>query len=184
MNTSTHLAAPFTIADLNRKLGWPASPLLGTSQLQTVYDRAVLRGDGNFFGNVLREMNVDWEVAAGDLDQIPREGPLVIVANHPFGGLDGLVLGAALAKVRPDFKLLLNYLLNVFPVLGDWAIPVDPFGDEPKSANLRSMRQSLNWLKEGNCLVVFPAGKVSSFNWKQKQVTDDEWNAHAAALAS
>ena len=183
MTTSNDLAPPFTLYDLNRKLGWPASPLLGTSQLQTVYDRAILRGDGDFFGNVLREMNVDWEVAAGDLENIPREGPLVIVANHPFGGLDGLVLGAALAKVRPDFKILLNYLLNVFPALGDWAIPVDPFGDAPKAVNLQSMRQRLSWLKRGNCLVVFPAGKVSHYNWKQKQVTDDEWNVHAAALA-
>jgi len=183
MNSTTALASPFTLNDLNRKLGWPVSPLLGTSQLQKVYDRAVLRADGNFFGNVLREMQVDWEVAAGVLEDIPAEGPLVIVSNHPFGGLDGLVLGAALAKIRPDFKFLVNHLLNVFPELGDWAIPVDPFGDCPKIANLQSMRQSLGWLKQGKCLVVFPAGKVSHFDWKQKQVTDGHWNVHAAALA-
>ncbi|MBT3469303.1 MAG: lysophospholipid acyltransferase family protein, partial [Opitutae bacterium] len=183
MNPTTALASPFTLNDLNRKLGWPVSPLLGTYQLQKVYDRAVLRADGNFFGNVLREMQIDWKVAAGALENIPKKGPLVIVSNHPFGGLDGLVLGAALAKIRPDFKLLVNYLLNVLPELGDWAIPVDPFGESPKASNLQSMRQSLGWLKQEKCLVVFPAGKVSHFDWKQKQVTDDHWNVHAAALA-
>mgnify|MGYP002817929016 CR=1 FL=1 len=183
MNTPTTLAAPASLAELNRKLGWPASPLVGTSKLQEVYDRAVLRGDGNFFENVLRELDVDWEVASGAFGDIPKEGPLVIVANHPFGGLDGLVLGAALARVRPDFKLLLNYLLNVFPALDQWAIPVDPFGDAPKAANLQSMRRSLEYLRRGGCLVVFPAGKVSHFQWKHKSVLDGEWNPHAAALA-
>ena len=115
MNTSTTLTAPSSLAELNRKIGWPASPLVGTSKLQKVYDRATLRGDGNFFENVLRELDVDWEVASGAFENIPKEGPLVIVANHPFGGLDGLVLGAALARVRPDFKLLLNTCSTSFP---------------------------------------------------------------------
>ena len=117
MNTSTTLNTLPSISELNQKLGWPASPLIGTSKVQRLYDRAVLRGDGNFFENVLRELDVDWELASGAFENIPKEGPLVIVANHPFGGLDGLVLGAALARVRPAFKLLLNHLLNVFPAL-------------------------------------------------------------------
>ena len=183
MNTSTTLNTLLSISELNQKLGWPASPLIGTSKVQRLYDRAVLRGDGNFFENVLRELDVDWELASGAFENIPKEGPLVIVANHPFGGLDGLVLGAALARVRPDFKLLLNHLLSVFPALEAWSIPVDPFGDEPKAKNLQSMRRSFEYLRRGGCLVVFPAGKVSHFQWKQKCVLDGEWNSHAAALA-
>ena len=85
MNTSTTLNTLPSISELNQKLGWPASPLIGTSKVQRLYDRAVLRGDGNFFENVLRELDVDWELASGAFENIPKEGPLVIVANHPFG---------------------------------------------------------------------------------------------------
>jgi putative hemolysin len=183
MTTTTALRFPQSIADLNNKLGWPVSPLLGTAQLQKIYEEATLLDGDNFFENVLKVMNVDWEVSSGTLESIPKEGPLVIVANHPFGGIDGIVLGAAITKVRPDCKFLLNYMLNVFPALAKHAIPVDPFGNAPKAANLQSIRQSMFHLKQGGCLGVFPAGKVSHFNWSQKEVLDDEWNSHAAALA-
>jgi putative hemolysin len=183
MTTTTALRVPQSIADLNNKLGWPVSPILGTTQLQKIYEEAVLLEDGNIFENILKVMNVSWEVTSGVLSSIPREGPLVVVANHPFGGLDGVILGAALSKVRPDFKLLLNYLLNVFPALGKHSIPVDPFGNSPNAANLSSMRQSIHHLKQGGCLLVFPAGKVSHFHWEQREVIDDVWNTHAAALA-
>ena len=183
MTTTIDLRTPRSIADLNNKLGWPASPILGTAQLQKIYEEATLLDGDNFFENVLKVMNVDWEVSSGTLESIPKEGPLVIVANHPFGGIDGIVLGAAITKVRPDCKFLLNYMLNVFPALGEYAIPVDPFGGAPKAANLNSMRQSIHHLKQGRCLGVFPAGKVSHFHWSQREVLDDEWNSHAAALA-
>jgi len=183
MTHATALRSPFTITGLNKKLGWPASPLLGTDRLETIYEEASNLRQGNFFESTLSAMDVDWELAAGSLDTIPKEGPVVIVANHPFGGLDGITLGAAISKVRPDFKLLLNYMLGVFPALEDYSIPVDPFGDAPKAANMHSMRQSLHHLKQGGCLVVFPAGKVSHYQWNQNRVADDEWNTHAASLA-
>ena len=183
MTSTTALRPPYSIAGLNQKLGWPASPLLGTDQLEQIYETAIGKASGDFFGNVLSAMGVDWEVAAGSLGNIPKEGPVVIVANHPFGGLDGIVLGAALSKVRPDFKLLLNYLLGVFPALDAHSIPVDPFGDAPKAANFHSMRQSLHYLNQGGCLVVFPAGKVSHYHRKENRVSDGLWNDHAAALA-
>ena len=183
MNATAALHPSYTIADLNDRIGWPASPLLGTHQLQEIYEQATEKSTGNFFEDVLKVMNVDWEVTAGSLDQIPKEGPLVLVSNHPFGGLDGLVLGAAISKVRPDYKFLLNYMLNVFPELSEHSIPVDPFGDAPKAENLQSMRQSMYHLKTGGCLVVFPAGKVSHYHWKENAIMDDTWNTHAAALA-
>ena len=183
MTTTTALRFPQSIADLNNKLGWPVSPILGTAQLQKIYEEATLLDGDNFFENVLKVMNVDWEVSSGTLESIPKEGPLVIVANHPFGGIDGIVLGAAITRIRPDCKFLLNYMLNVFPALAKHAIPVDPFGNSPKAANLQSMRQSMFHLKQGGCLGVFPAGKVSNFNWSHREVMDDEWNSHAAALA-
>jgi len=183
MTQTAALRSPFTITGLNQKLGWPASPLLGTDRLETIYDHASSQESGNFFENTLSAMQVDWEVTAGSLDSIPKEGPVVIVANHPFGGLDGIAIGAALSKVRPDFKLLLNYVLGVFPALEKYSIPVDPFGDAPKAANMHSMRQSLHHLKQGGCLVVFPAGKVSHYQWGQSRVADDVWNSHAASLA-
>ena len=183
MTTTTALRVPQSITDLNNKLGWPVSPIIGTYQLQRIYEEALELGGSNFFENVLKVMNVDWEVSSGTLESIPKEGSLVIVANHPFGGIDGIVLGAALAKVRPDCKFLLNYMLNVFPALEKYSIPVDPFGKSPKAANFVPLRQSLYHLKQGGCLGIFPAGKVSHFHLSQREVIDDEWNSHAVALA-
>jgi len=67
-----------------------------------------------FFEAVLRKLDIQMELLPEDLAKIPRKGPLLIVANHPFGGIDGLALGSLLSKVRPNFKLLVNQELGVF----------------------------------------------------------------------
>ena len=63
---------------------------------------------------MLRKLDVQMEVSPEDLAKIPRDGPLLIVANHPFGGIDGLALESLLSKTRSDFKLLVNQELGVF----------------------------------------------------------------------
>src|SRR5271157_5113736 len=132
---------------------------------------------------LLAEMKVKLEVQPADLDRIPVKGPLVAVANHPFGVLDGVALAVLLSRARPDVKILTNALLQGIPELHEHCIFVDPF-HTPSSAdkNVKPLKQAMEWLRRGGALAVFPAGEVSQWNIRQAQVTDPAWNTVAARL--
>ena len=139
-------------------------------------------GDGTaIFSRFLSLLDVKCDFRPEDLLRIPAKGPVVVVANHPFGLVEGAILGALLAAVRPDFKFLANSLLAGVPALQSWLIPVDPFGDAAK-ANWKSLRASLDWLTGGGVLVTFPAGAVSSFQLPAFQIADPAWNGNVARL--
>ncbi len=136
------------------------------------------------FTKILNVRDISYLLSADDLAKIPRQGPLVVVANHPFGGLEGIILGDLLQRVRPDTKVLGNYLLEKIEPIKDSVIPVDPFGRKSSvSSNARAFRTCLKWLRAGNCLVVFPSGEVSHYNYTQRRIIDPPWSEHVAALA-
>jgi putative hemolysin len=132
----------------------------------------------------LARLRVTLDVAAADLARVPATGPLVVVANHPFGGVDGLALYALLRRVRPDVRLLGNYLLHSVPELRDTVIPVDPFGGARASrASLRGLRAARAWLAAGRCLAVFPSGEVSHLRLAAGAVVDPPWSPSVVRLA-
>ncbi|MDP0494647.1 MAG: GNAT family N-acyltransferase [Verrucomicrobiota bacterium JB024] len=137
----------------------------------------------NFFQRAMRAMEISYEISDEDLERIPREGPLLVVSNHPYGGLDGVVLGALLTSVREDTKLLANYLLEVMKEIKPWLIAVDPF-DRPESAryNFKAMKETIRHLCAGGCVGTFPSGTVSHFRLKQRQITDPVWAANTGRL--
>lgn len=122
-------------------------------------------------------------VSDEEMDRIPREGPLVVVANHPFGGLDAMIIDDLVNRVRPDVRFIVNGILAKVPAIGERSFPVDPFGG-PGAArrNAKSIRRALEWLKDGNALGVFPAGEVSSIAWNRLKATDTTWNPIVAKL--
>lgn len=105
------------------------------------------------------------------------------MANHPFGGLEGVILGAILTRLRPDVKCLGNSLLQQVVALRDWVIPVNPFGRKRcAGANARALREAIRWVRAGGALVTFPAGEVSHLLWSQSAVTDVAWSPHIGAI--
>lgn len=166
---------------------WFKTPIERVFSLDTLND--VYRGirrripDQPFFDASLAELNVQYEVTGEDLKRIPREGGLVVVANHPFGGVEGLILGSLLTSVRPDVKLMGNYLLQSIPEIRPNLISVDPFGgrDAPR-ANIGPLKESIRLLRKGGVLITFPSGEVSSLRLHQGKVTDPVWTTHIAAL--
>ena len=135
------------------------------------------------FSKILKFGRISYLLFSNDLSKIPCIGPLVVVANHPFGGLEGIILGDLLQRVRPDTKILGNYLLEKIEPIKDSVIPVDPFGRKASvSANAKAFRASLKWLKAGNCLVTFPSGEVSHYRHRQRRIIDPPWSEHVAAL--
>ncbi len=121
-------------------------------------------------------MNIGINISNEDLEKIPKEGPLIVVANHPFGAIDGISLLALLKRVRPDVKLMANYVLGGIPELREHFFLVDPFGNTDSSKkSFGGVRETVNWLKDGHVLGVFPAGEVAAYDKNLKKVVDKEW---------
>ena len=153
-------------------------PLLGLTTLHRLY--AGLR-DGNFIDRALERLGITVAVPDVQLRRVPATGPVILVANHPTGALDGLALAHALLRRRSDVRLLGNHLLSRVPEMRDWTIAVDPF--DPRSiANRRGLRQARDWLVAGGLLVVFPAGEVSSVAREDGTLVDPEWQKGVLSL--
>jgi putative hemolysin len=160
-----------------------AGKLLPLEQAHELYERVRHSADGFVLEGLLGEMNVDLRVDEADVRHIPKKGPVVVVANHPYGMLDGVVLGVLLARVRPDVKVMTNFLLEGVPELEEYCIFVDPLHTvRSAERNRRALKQAVQWLRQGGVLAVFPAGEVSHWQMPQGAIADPQWNDTAARL--
>jgi putative hemolysin len=130
------------------------------------------------------ELNIVYDKAR--LAAMPKEGPLVVVSNHPFGVLDGLVLCYLVSQVREDFRVLINSVLYRAEEARPWLLPIDfAETDEAVKTNLRSRAEAKTHLMNGGCLVIFPAGGVSTTpGFFDKRAVDAEWKTFTARLIS
>jgi len=162
-----------------------ADRLLGLDRLARVYAQAIEQRGTGFSDAVLNALGVTFDLDAVDLERIPCVGPLVVVANHPFGGIDGLMLDALMQRVRPDVKLLANHLLARIPEFAERMIAVDPFGGESaRRRNGTPLRDAVRHVKCGGALVVFPAGEVAHLTWRMNGVQESAWSPTIARLIS
>lgn len=156
-----------------------AESILALDQLNALYSDC---SAGNpdyreFLHRCLNWVRVRWKPSEQDLARIPKTGPLVVVANHPFGAVEGIILGAILSEVRSDVKVMANFLLGRISELRDLFIFVDPFENESSAAaNVSGLRQSIRHLRDGGVLAVFPAGEVASVDLRRREIIDPKWN--------
>src|SRR5580700_8210332 len=173
---------------LSHIAGFPGLPVLAekfipVDKVRDLYRRVRQSPEGFGLENLLTEMRVDLRVAAADTARIPSTGPVVAVANHPFGMLDGVVLAVLLTRVRADVKVMTNYLLRDVPELARHCIFVDPFQNGAATGtNREAVREALAWLRQGRMLAIFPAGEVSHWQFPQAEIADPAWNDTAARL--
>jgi putative hemolysin len=163
----------------------PLGRMLSLSTINRLYAESLsLDGAQNYFTSILRVLNVDCELSDEDLAKIPEKGPVMVVANHPFGAIEGVILGQILTRRRPDIRLLGNHWLAEVPEMRDWVIPVDPWGgEEAVRANIAPLKSALRWLKGGAVLGTFPSGTVSHLQVRKGQISDPPWHPTVAALA-
>jgi putative hemolysin len=170
---------------LHTPLG-PIAPMLEKwfiGDVEQIYSKLVC-SNRSFFDAMLDSLNIGYQCAPEEIHQIPTEGPAIIVANHPFGLLDGMVLGAILSGRRRDFRILANSLIASIPQLREFTIPVDPYGgSEAVLANRKPLRESIQWLRGGGLLAVFPAGEVASLRPGRFGITDPDWTENVVRLA-
>lgn len=157
---------------------------MGIQYLNDAYAK-VVRDDStpNFFQRAMRALDLSYSVSEEDLARIPLKGPTIVVANHPYGAIDGIVLGALLTRLRSDSKLMANYFLERMEEIKPWLISVDPFESSDSARNnFKAIKSTLRFLKEGGCLGTFPAGTVSHFHFRSRQITDPVWTLNTARL--
>ena len=142
-------------------------------QVNRLYDDT-LSYPGPYPEGLLRNLQVSYETFPEELEHIPRSGAAIVVANHPTGALDGIVLIDLLSKLRPDVRFMGNFLLSRIGPLNRFFISVDPF-DSKAQSNISGLRESIRHLQQGGLLVIFPAGEVATWQRGFKEVKDREW---------
>ncbi|MFN4224859.1 MAG: lysophospholipid acyltransferase family protein [Hyphomonas sp.] len=146
--------------------------------------RQHLAQDVPFFEAAIRLLDLDVSFSASRLAAMPADGPLVVVANHPFGVLDGLVISWLVSLRRRDFRVLTNSVLDAVPEAKPYLLPVDFAGTrEAVAANVAMRREALAHVKGGGCIVVFPGGGVATTPRPfDPLAVDDEWKPFTAKL--
>ena len=139
------------------------------SSAQTKGGRAVIRmlenatAGRDFWEVMVERYGLSLNVVGGSLDNIPKSGPLILIANHPYGILDGLIMGHILSNVRGDFRILANSVFKRAEELNRILLPVS--FDETKDAvrqNIATRKRSLEYLANGGAIGVFPGGTVAT----------------------
>ncbi|RME73447.1 MAG: lysophospholipid acyltransferase family protein, partial [Verrucomicrobia bacterium] len=158
--------------------------LLALDIINRVHAAAVAEAEPRaFLTRALEAFGVRYEVDPAQLLRIPSEGPVVVVANHPFGGVDAIILTALLAGMRGDARVMANHLLLRIPQVRPVLIGVDPFGGpEAARRNVRGMQEALDHLMDGGLLGVFPSGTVSHLQLPRGVVEDPPWTQHLFRL--
>ena len=152
-------------------------------KINSIYDRCVANSDeAHFTSSLLYQFRANYHISPSELKRIPTKGPVVLVSNHALGGLDGIMLIHLLQEVRPDFKLMANFILERVTRLKKWFIGVNPFDDNLTSkSSIGGFRQVLRHLENDGLFAVFPAGEVASKLKKQVPI-DPTWNAATMRL--
>ena len=172
---STTMRKVVTLSDLKNALGLKgffgtcaaglAYGYLRLGKINRLFDGAADYQGREFADHLIENMGITIDVSPEQLENIPKEGGFVVVSNHPFGGIEGVMLLSAIAKVRPDFKLMANFILAHIPNLKECFFSVNPFEKNPEwKSSVGGIKGAIQHIAEGKGLGVFPAGEVSRYH--------------------
>jgi putative hemolysin len=146
------------------------------------YEREVAEGR-DFWQVMVNRYGLSLQVAGGSFENIPPAGPLVVISNHPYGILDGLMLGHLLSRTRGDFRILAHRVFRKAQELSEVILPIS--FDETREAtelNLATRKAALEHLRGGGCIGVFPGGTVSTALKPFGRPMDPSWRRFTARL--
>lgn len=184
-NTRFSYADTFS-SPLRRSIVRTIERLSGQRKLKRLYDsyRASPRPDESFWEAAVRHLRINVRFDTERLDAVPKTGPLVVIANHPFGVLDGILLCWLIGRIRRDFKLLVHAALYQAPEAMPDLLPLDFSGGKDAATTiLKSRATAINHLRAGGCLIVFPAGAVATTKTLfARRASDGDWGPFTAKL--
>ncbi len=157
--------------------------ILGFHKLKKLFDKYKLADleKKAFVKRGLEMLQVDYNIN-NTPSSIPASGPLIVVSNHPYGGVEGVILADFLSTIRDDVKFMANSGLSQVREMKDFFIFTNPLVTN-NYKNISSIRGCQTHLENNGLLVLFPAGKVSYFRKDKNRITDGEWNRIAAKLS-
>ena len=172
------------------KLGFLKNPVASAimrftkiNEVNKLYDILKDKKGKDFFDSFVRERKLKYIVFEEDLIKIPKTGPFILVSNHPLGAIDGILMAKILTEIRPDFKVMGNFLLEKIEPMRPFVISVNPFENRKElKDSATGMRASLRHLENGGCIGIFPAGEVSNKNNQYGEILDKKWGKPALKL--
>ncbi len=180
--TSDDLIRYFKWSPLTKPLVAMALNIIGFRKINRLYSPSADLKNKEFTEDMLRRYNTTYDVNENELNSIPKEGPFMLVCNHPFGAIEGIILYDAIAKIRPDFKIMANFILGFIPNLKDVFFSVNPFENNPEfGGSTGGLKASLMQLNEGHGLGVFPAGEVARYHG-HSYPEDIDWSPSIAKI--
>lgn len=175
---------PILKNSLGNYLGRALTNLPSFKGIESLYSRnSGMRGP-DFAGSVLKDCGIKYEIAG--LDNLKElQSPFITISNHPYGGLDGILLVDILGHLFPGYKIIVNKTLGRIETLSENFIPVTPTGKNrtaPTGDSIKGIRKALEHLRSGQPLGIFPAGAVSDLHILKKEIIDRQWQASVIRL--
>jgi len=145
-------------------------------KLNKFYSQNFEKTGPDFLDQGISSLGFTYEVSEDDFARIPKEGPFILISNHPYGGLEAVITMKILTSIRPDFKYLANFLLMRFKPLENYFLPVNPFESQKDlQSSYTGIKNAFKHLRNDGALAIFPSGEVSSYNFRRGSVSDREW---------
>ncbi len=149
--------------------------VLRFNKLNKIYEQIADKEGIEFIDELIEILEINFEFDKAELKKIPKTGPIILVSNHPFGGLDGILLIKILSMVREDVKVMANFLLKKIDPISQFFLDANPVnGRKEVTPGFGEMKQAMKHLKGDGALCIFPAGEVACYNEFNK-VTDRQW---------
>ncbi len=146
------------------------------NRLNRVYASTYDSDPAVFINSILDHLDIKFEVSEKELGNIPLTGPFITVSNHPFGGIDALILLKILLRRRPDVRVAANFLLHKIDPLKKLILPSDGEGPaREKKAQSDAIAEAMDYVREGHGVALFPAGEVSTYQAESGLIIDREW---------
>lgn len=159
--------------------------LLGIKKLNSLYIEQNFSGldKQDFSEKLLRALGVSTLSADKILKKIPKTGKCIIVCNHPYGMVEGVIIANLITNYRSDTKVMANIALKVFTEINDYFIFANPLKPQA-TINSTAIKQCYRHVKNDGLLVIFPAGRVSFYQSELEIITDGHWNRLAVNIAN